>query len=117
MSEVTISLSSARRGQSEALGAAPAALVEPTWLEAGCLNLVIHPAALTLFILYFPNKTRRICSGSSSYNIGLLLGPEVSLKAFVAVVMIFRISCGECSSRFSKRQPDMARVRIRRAVN
>jgi len=29
----------ARRGQSEALGAALGALVEPTRLEAGCLNL------------------------------------------------------------------------------
>ena len=29
-----------------------------------------------VFILYFPNKTRRICYGSSSYNIGLLLGRE-----------------------------------------
>jgi hypothetical protein len=69
----------ARRGQSEALGAALAPLVEPTLLEAGCLNFVIHPAALTLFILYFPNKTRRICSGSSSYNTGPLLA---SLKTF-----------------------------------
>ena len=70
-----------------------------------------------VFILYFPNKTRRICSGSSSYNIGPLLGPEVSLKAFVAVVMIFRISCGECSSRFSKLRLALALVGIRRAVN
>jgi quinol monooxygenase YgiN len=37
----------ARRGQSEAQGAALAALVEPTRLEAGCLNFVIHPTALT----------------------------------------------------------------------
>jgi hypothetical protein len=29
-----------------------------------------------VFILYFPNKTHRICSGSSSYNIGPLLGRE-----------------------------------------
>jgi hypothetical protein len=29
-----------------------------------------------VFTLYFPNKTRRICSGSSSYNIGPVLGPE-----------------------------------------
>jgi hypothetical protein len=29
-----------------------------------------------VFILYFPNKKRRICSGSSSYNIGPLVGPE-----------------------------------------
>ena len=29
-----------------------------------------------VFILYFPNKTRRIYSGSSSYNIGPLLGRE-----------------------------------------
>ena len=32
----------ARRGQSEALGAALAALVEPTRLEAGCLNYDLH---------------------------------------------------------------------------
>jgi hypothetical protein len=30
----------------------------------------------SVFILYFPNKTRRICSGPSSYNIGPLLGRE-----------------------------------------
>ena len=42
-----------------------------------------------VFILYYPNKTRRICSGSSSYNIGPLFGCEVSLKTFLAVVMIF----------------------------
>jgi hypothetical protein len=29
-----------------------------------------------VFPLYFPNKMRRICSGSSSYNIGLVLGPH-----------------------------------------
>ena len=29
-----------------------------------------------VFPLYFPNKMRRICSGSSSYNIGPLAGPE-----------------------------------------
>jgi hypothetical protein len=44
-------------------------------------------------------------------------GPRVSLKTFLAVLMIFRISCGECSSRFSKRQSATARVGIRRAVN
>ncbi len=32
----------ARRGQSEALGAALAALVEPTRGEAGCLNYDLH---------------------------------------------------------------------------
>jgi len=31
---------------------------------------------VNVFILYFPNKTPRICSGSSSYNIGLCLGRE-----------------------------------------
>jgi hypothetical protein len=66
----------ARRGQSESLGAALTALVEPTRVEAGSLNFVIHPRCADVFILYFPNKTRRICSGSSSYNIGPLLGPE-----------------------------------------
>ena len=29
-----------------------------------------------VFTLYFPNKTRRICSGSASYNIDPVLGPE-----------------------------------------
>jgi hypothetical protein len=67
-----------------------------------------------VFILYFLHKTHRICSGSSSYSIGPLLGARVSLKTFLAVVMIF--SNRECSSRFSKRQPDTARVGIRRAV-
>jgi quinol monooxygenase YgiN len=39
MSQVTnLAFFRARRGQSEALGAALAALVEPTRLEAGCLN-------------------------------------------------------------------------------
>jgi hypothetical protein len=77
MSQVTnLAFFRARHGQSEVLGAALAALVEPTRLEAGCLNFVIHPAAVTLFILYCPNKTRRICSGSSSYNTGPLLGFE-----------------------------------------
>jgi quinol monooxygenase YgiN len=42
----------ARRGQSEALGAALGALVEPTRLEAGCLNFVIHPAALTFHLIF-----------------------------------------------------------------
>ena len=118
MSQVTnIAFFRARRGQSEALGAALAVLVEPTRLRSRMPQLRYSPHCADVFILYFPNKTRRICSGSSSYNIGPLLGPEVSLKAFVSVVMVFRISCGECSSRFSKRQPDTARVGIRRAVN
>jgi quinol monooxygenase YgiN len=39
MSQVTnLAFFRARRGQSEALGAALVALVEPTRLEAGCLN-------------------------------------------------------------------------------
>src|SRR5258708_32653266 len=43
MSQVTnLVFFRARRGQSEALGAAPAALVEPTRLEAGCLNYDLH---------------------------------------------------------------------------
>jgi hypothetical protein len=46
-------------------------------------NLAFFPArgrcsslCADVFILYFPNKTRRICSGSSSYNTGPLLGRE-----------------------------------------
>ena len=43
MSQVTnLAFFRARRGQSEALGAALAALVEPTRLEAGCLNYDLH---------------------------------------------------------------------------
>jgi hypothetical protein len=46
-------------------------------------NLAFFPArgryssrCADVFILYFPNKTRRICSGSFSYNMGPLLGRE-----------------------------------------
>ena len=46
-------------------------------------NLAFFPArgrcsslCADVFILYFPNKKRRICYGSSSYNIGPLAGPE-----------------------------------------
>jgi len=43
MSQVTnLAFFRARRGHSEALGAALAALVEPTRLEAGCLNYDLH---------------------------------------------------------------------------
>jgi quercetin dioxygenase-like cupin family protein len=43
MSQVTnLAFFSARHGQSEALGAALADLVEPTRLEAGCLNYDLH---------------------------------------------------------------------------
>ncbi len=43
MSQVTnLAFFRARRGQSEALGAALAALVELTRLEAGCLNYDLH---------------------------------------------------------------------------
>src|SRR5258707_10180306 len=43
MSQVTnLAFFRARRGQSEALGAALAALVEPSQLEAGCLNSDLH---------------------------------------------------------------------------
>ena len=45
MSQVTLAFF--RGGQSELLGAALAALVEPTRLEAGGFNFVIRPAALT----------------------------------------------------------------------
>jgi hypothetical protein len=73
MSQVTnLAFFRARRGQSEALGAALAALVEPTRLA----QLRYSSRCADVFILYFPNKTRRICSGSSSYNIGPLLGRE-----------------------------------------
>jgi len=57
MSQVTnLAFFRAERGQSEALGAAPVALVEPTRLEAGCLNFVIHPAALTFSSYIFLTK-------------------------------------------------------------
>jgi quinol monooxygenase YgiN len=43
MSQITnLAFFRARRGQSEALGAALAALVAPTRLEAGCLNYDLH---------------------------------------------------------------------------
>ena len=43
MSPVTnLAFFRARSGRSEALGAALAALVEPTRLEAGCLNYDLH---------------------------------------------------------------------------
>ena len=43
MSQVTnLAFFQARRGQSEALGAALAALVGPTRLETGCLNYDLH---------------------------------------------------------------------------
>jgi quinol monooxygenase YgiN len=66
MSKVTIlAFFRARRGQSEALGAALAALLGPTRLEAGCLNFVIHPAALTFSPYVFLTK----CAG---FALGLL---------------------------------------------
>ena len=49
--------------QSEALGAALAALVEPTRLEAGCLNFVIHPAALTFSSYIFLTKRAGFAPG------------------------------------------------------
>jgi quinol monooxygenase YgiN len=53
MSQVTnLAFFRARSGQNEALGAALAALVEPTRLEAGCLDSVIHPAALTFHLIF-----------------------------------------------------------------
>ena len=43
MAQVTnLAFFRAQRGQSEALGAALAALVKPTRLEAGCLNYDLH---------------------------------------------------------------------------
>jgi hypothetical protein len=40
------------------------------------LQLRYSSRGADVFTLYFPNKTHRICSGSSSYNIGPLLGRE-----------------------------------------
>ena len=77
MSQVTnLAFFRARCGQSEALGAALAALVEPTRLRSRLPQLRYSSRCADVFILYFPNKTHRICSGSSSYNIGPLLGRE-----------------------------------------
>jgi hypothetical protein len=53
----------ARRGQSEALSAALAALVELTRLEAGCLNFVIHPAVLTFSSYIFLTKRAGFAPG------------------------------------------------------
>ena len=70
MSQVTnLAFFRARRGQSEALGAALAALVEPP-ATSRMPQLRYSSRGADVFILYFPNKTHRTCSGSSSYNIG-----------------------------------------------
>ena len=64
MSQVTnLAFFRARRGQSEALGADLGALVEPTRLEAGCLNFVIHPAALTFSSYIFLTKPAEFVPG------------------------------------------------------
>jgi hypothetical protein len=117
MSQVTnLAFFRARRGQGEALGAAPAALVEPTWLEAGCLNFVIHSPARTFSSYIFLTKRAGFAPGLLP-NTGPLLGREGVAQNIPSVVMISWSLRGECSWRFSKRQPDTARVGIRRAVN
>jgi quinol monooxygenase YgiN len=64
MSQVTnLAFFRARRGQSEALGAALAGLVEPTRLEAGCLNFVIHPATSTFSLYIFLTKRAGFAQG------------------------------------------------------
>jgi quinol monooxygenase YgiN len=64
MSQVTLlAFFRARRGQSQSLGAALTALVEPTWLEGGCLNFVIHPAALTFSSYIFLTKRAGFAPG------------------------------------------------------
>jgi quinol monooxygenase YgiN len=64
MSQVTnLAFFRARRGQSEVLGAALAAQVEPTRLEAGCFNFVIHPAALAFSSYIFLTKSAGFAPG------------------------------------------------------
>ena len=71
-----------------------------------------------VFILYFANKTRRISSGSSSYNIGPLLGREgVAQHIPSGRDDFFESPVGNAHRDSQKRQPDTARVGIRRAVN
>ena len=69
MSQVTnLAFFRARRGSSLSSRAHPARSRMP--------QLRYSSRGADVFILYFPNKTHRICSGSSSYNIGPLLGRE-----------------------------------------
>jgi hypothetical protein len=63
-----------------------------------------------VFTLYFPNKTRRICSGASSYNIDQVLGPEgvaqnipsgrddcsILLWGMPIAILKTSICCGSC---------------------
>jgi hypothetical protein len=58
----------ARRGSSRSSRAHPARSRMP--------QLRYSARCADVFILYFANKTRRIYSGSSSYNIGPLFGRE-----------------------------------------
>jgi hypothetical protein len=112
MSQVTnLAFFRARRGSSRSSRAHPARSRMP--------QLRYSSRGADVFILYFPNKMRRICSGSSSYNIGPLLGREGVAQNIPSGRDDFSnlLYCGECSSRFSKRQPATALVGIRRAVN
>jgi hypothetical protein len=69
MSQVTnLAFFRAGRGSSRFSRAHPA--------RSQVLQLRYSSRCADVFILYFPNKTHRICSGSSSYNIGPLLGRE-----------------------------------------
>ena len=61
---------------SSPLGAALAALVEPTRLEARCLNFVIHPAALTFSSYIFLTKRTGFAPGLLPTILGPLLGRE-----------------------------------------
>ena len=64
MSQVTnLAFFRARRGQSEALGAALAAPVQPTRLAAGCLNFVIHLSVLTFSSYIFLTKRSGFAPG------------------------------------------------------
>jgi len=69
MSQVTnLAFFRARRGSSRSSRAHPARSQMP--------QLRYSSRCADVLILYFPNKTHRIYSGSSSYNIGPLLGRE-----------------------------------------
>jgi hypothetical protein len=74
MSQVTnLAFLRARRGQSEALRAA---LVEPTRLQARCLNFVIHPAALTFSSYILQTKRAGFTPGLLPTIVGPLFGRE-----------------------------------------
>jgi hypothetical protein len=84
MSQVTnLAFFRARRGQSEALGAALAALVEPTRLEAGCLNYDLHrlvDAGLVSYLL----SDNSIYSTGTAHSVDAASRQPVALSGGIA---------------------------------